>query len=363
MKKIVFVHLLNDYSGSPKVLSQVIKACDSNKYEIELYTGKSSNGFLTNCTSNHHSYFYNRFNNKIGTLFSFVTSQKHLFFKLLKYRNQDVTIYVNTMLPFGAGLFGKFFNKKVIYHIHETSINPEVLKRFLRFIVQKTASKIVFVSKSVQELEGFKNIEQLHIYNAVSADFTLKSLKHQYNSEQDNGKFNVLMACSLKAYKGVNEFIEIANKCTSFSNISFTLVLNDTQKEIDSYFSNSLIPANITMLDAQKDLHSIYQKASLVLNLSRIDQWIETFGLTIIEAMSYGIPVIVPSVGGPTEIVTNGVDGFTISSYETDIIAQKIQEFSLDKTKCDEFSLNARKRSMDFNENDFKRKILTVLND
>ncbi len=45
MKKIVFVHLLNDYSGSPKVLSQVIRVGQNSGYEVDLYTGRSEDGF------------------------------------------------------------------------------------------------------------------------------------------------------------------------------------------------------------------------------------------------------------------------------------------------------------------------------
>lgn len=363
MRKIIFVHLLNDYSGSPKVLSQLINAAQNNGREIALLTGKSSAGFLSNLTKKHHFYFYKRFNNKIGTLFSFVASQIHLFFKLLWYRKQNIIIYVNTMLPFGAALFGKFFNKPVYYHIHETSISPASLKQFLRFMVQITASKIVFVSNAVKNIEPFKNIEQQVIYNAVSEDFSKKALVQPYQVKQDHDKFNVLMVCSLKAYKGVDEFIEIAKKCMAFKEITFTLVLNVAQIEIDNYFLSSTIPTNVMIKATQKDLHPFYQNASLVLNLSRIDQWVETFGLTIIEAMSYGIPVIVPPVGGPSEIVTDGVEGYLVSSYDVKTIAQKIIALSKNEKLCLSLSKNARQRSLDFSEEVFNKEILNVLND
>ena len=363
MKKLIFVHLLNDYSGSPKVLSQVIQACEQQGMDIELFTGKSTKGFLTNSTKHHQFYFYKRFENKIGTLFSFITSQVHLFFKLLPYRNQDTSIYINTMLPFGAALFGKFFNKPVYYHIHETSISPAILKRFLRFMVQKTASKIVFVSNSVKNLESFKTIEQRVIYNALSEDFIQKAMKHRYQVKQDTGTFNVLMVCSLKAYKGVDEFMEIAKQCLSQDGISFTLVLNVNQQDIDSYFGARAIPNNVTIKAAQNDLHAFYQKASLTLNLSRIDQWVETFGLTIVEAMAYGVPVIVPPVGGPSELVTDGKEGYLMSSYETEAIANKIIELSTNETTCLALSKQALTRSKDFKEDTFNTNILNLLND
>ena len=154
VKKIVFIHLLNDYSGSPKVLSQVIKACQKNGYETELYTGQGEDGFLSNITDKHYFYFYKRFENKYFTLVTYLLSQLSLFFKLFSYRNQEAVIYINTMLPFGAALAGKLTGQPIFYHIHETSLQPLILKRFLRFIVQITAKKVIFVSQFVQQIRS-----------------------------------------------------------------------------------------------------------------------------------------------------------------------------------------------------------------
>ena len=171
------------------------------------------------------------------------------------------------------------------------------------------------------------------------------------------------MICSLKAYKGIDEFVKIAGLCASHDSLKFTLILNAAQNEIDNYFIKSALPDNLTIMATQKDLHTYYKNASLVLNLSRVDQWVETFGLTILEAMSYGIPVIVPPVGGPAEIVTDGKEGYLISSYEVNTIAKKIVELSKNRDKCLELSKNARKRSLDFSEDTFNKKILKVFHD
>ena len=57
-----------------------------------------------------------------------------------------------------------------------------------------------------------------------------------------------------------------------------------------------------THCDIQRVLLS---KASVCLNLSQQPDWVETFGLTIWEALTQGTPVIVPDVGGPLEIIDN----------------------------------------------------------
>jgi glycosyltransferase involved in cell wall biosynthesis len=360
MKKIIFIHLLNDFSGSPKVLSQVIQAVHKKGMALELYTGKSESGFLSGLTANHYHYFYKRSENKWMTLLTFMSSQMILFIKLLKYMNKDVQIYVNTMLPFGAALAGFVMRKPVIYHVHEISLTPLALKHFLRAIIRLTAKKIIFVSKSVKSSEQFSGKKEYVVYNALSDSFVNNTLNKKNIKTKDD--FNVLMLASLKAYKGVQEFVEIAKLLESNTHISFTLVINATQSDVHVYFRDKNITHNVTIFSSQSDVIPFYNKASMVLNLSHVDAWIETFGLTILEAMAFGIPVIVPPIGGPAEIVTNGIEGYLISSNEINSIAEKIKELSLNKVKWTELSKNALKRSKDFNEIIFNKKIIEILN-
>lgn len=360
-KKIVFVHLLNDYSGSPKVLSQIINIAQKNNIDYELLVGdENAEGFLSPFKS--QSYCYKRSNYRILTLFSYLFSQIVLFLKILKYRDQDITIYINTMLPFGAALAGKLIKKKIIYHIHEASIAPKLLKRFLRLIIQKTTSKVFFVSNIFMEQESFSNIEQKVIYNSLPLQFTEISESFTYSFDEDN--FNVLMVCSMKKYKGIFEFIKIASACSEEKHINFTLILNvKTDDEISRYFEEIRIPENITILNAQKNIIPYYKQAHLLLNLSRVDECVETFGLTIIEAMAFGIPVIVPPIGGPAEIITDEQEGYQISSYDINEISQKIISLSKDREKCIQLSRNARIRSNFFSEEKFEEEILSGLVD
>lgn len=46
-EKIVFITFLNDYSGSPNILSVVIKGLSAKGYTIDIFTNRSE-GFLSN---------------------------------------------------------------------------------------------------------------------------------------------------------------------------------------------------------------------------------------------------------------------------------------------------------------------------
>lgn len=76
--------------------------------------------------------------------------------------------------------------------------------------------------------------------------------------------------------------------------------------------------------------------------------------------MAYGVPVIVPPVGGPAEIVNHDVNGFLISAYDTGAISGKIKSLALDADACLALSQQARKRAADFKQQNYDKRILEV---
>nr|WP_241148523.1 glycosyltransferase [Bacteroides sp. An269] len=69
----------------------------------------------------------------------------------------------------------------------------------------------------------------------------------------------------------------------------------------------------------------------MALNLTDPRKAIETFGLTALEAMSAGLPVIVPTVGGIAELVEDSVNGYKIDVRDLDVIADRINSMLGDK--------------------------------
>jgi glycosyltransferase involved in cell wall biosynthesis len=306
-KKIVCVHLLNDYSGSPLVFAEAIKGLINSGHEIDLYTCGNSKGFLSELKVNKFSFWYKFYSQKYIRLGAFAVSQIILFFRLLKYTNQQVDIYINTLLPCGAALAGKLTGKKVVYHLHETSINPPQFKKFLQRIAESSANTAIYVSQFLMKTEPLRGVQGSVVHNALPDEFVSKASEYRLHKTFHHNKFTVLMLCSLKTYKGVDDFVDLAER---MPHISFELVLNTTAENISSFFSKRTLPSNLILHAATNNVHPFYEKADLVLNLSHPDQWIETFGMTILEAMCYGIPVIAPPVGGVTEIVQPNINGF-----------------------------------------------------
>ena len=212
--KIIFIHLLNDFSGSPKVLSQLINGISNSDFEYKIITSQSESGFLSKHNKKHIIFYdYHHHGNKLITLFRYLQSQIKVFTLLFPLRkDKDIVIYINTLLPFGAAIFGKIYSKPVIYHIHEVSITPSILKSFLLMVLKKTASKIIYVSRYLKEEYNISSIKSEIISNSIPTDFLLKANHTPYSGFSKNGVFRILMICSLKKYKGILEFITIAKK-------------------------------------------------------------------------------------------------------------------------------------------------------
>lgn len=343
--KVVFAHLLNDYSGSPLILSSIIKAVREEGYEADLFTCGGSEGFLSNLEVNYYHFPYRFFNNKYVRLAAFMSSQMILFFKVFwRYRSEkDVVFYINTLLPFGMALAGRILNKRVVYHVHETSMKPPAFKTLLKTLAEKTATTAIYVSNDLMQKEALPNVEGKVVYNGLSNDFLAKAKDGKPVKTDD--EFRILMLCSLKDYKGVPEFVELAKRLPAYK---FELVVNATNEAIKDYFGQVPDYPNLTIFPVQSNVHPFYQRADLVLNLSHPETWVETFGMTILEAMHYGIPCIVPPVGGPIELIDDGVQGYQIDQRNIDEVEEKIKLIATDNALYAALSKQAFLKSKQF---------------
>ncbi|WP_312342518.1 glycosyltransferase family 4 protein [Chryseobacterium binzhouense] len=355
MKRIVSVHLLNDYSGSPKVLMQLLKSWTKNGMDVHLFTSGGRKGFLSDIPNvKNHLFWYRFSSNALIRIVNFFLSQFFLMIKLLFFLKKDDIVYINTVLPFGAAIAGKLRGCKIIYHIHETSVKPKIFKNFLFGTAKMTADKIVFVSEYLLKQESLIKNQEL-LYNVLESDFAEKA---DLSRNLKKGIHVVLMICSLKFYKGIDEFLELAKRNSSYI---FKLVVNATEQEIQEYFKDKEIPELLIIYPTQTDTHPFYQEASIILNLSHPDLWVETFGLTILEGIRYGLPAIVAPVGGVTELVENNKNGFLIDSKNTDELSEKLNYILNNPSVYQSFSEVSYEKSLLFSEVYFEKKALDII--
>jgi glycosyltransferase involved in cell wall biosynthesis len=363
---IVFAHLLNDSSGSPRVLQSAITVlADADRKQV-LYIGSDGTGTLSGCGIPIRKYWYRRTFWRVLTLVTYLVSQMLLLARLLLDRDIDrkAVVYVNTLLPFGAALYGWLTRRKVLYHVHEISVTPAPLRWVLVGIARLTSSYNLYVSNAHQSALPILGVSFQRIYNALDPKFVEQANSWEYEPRR-NGVFRILMIASLRDYKGVPELLKLVARLSDLDDLVFELLVNDGEEDIRRYFTRRGLPANLTVHPRVTDTTLFYQRASLLLNLSRVDQWMETFGMTVLEAMAYGIPVIVPPVGGPTELVQENVQGYLVDSRDGELLASTVLRLSGNPELCRALSKNCRLQSENFSQEQFAtalRKVLKEIN-
>ncbi|MBD2167169.1 glycosyltransferase family 4 protein [Calothrix membranacea FACHB-236] len=87
----------------------------------------------------------------------------------------------------------------------------------------------------------------------------------------------------------------------------------------------------------------------------------EPFGIVIIEAMALGKPVVAGDAGGPTEIITDGVNGLLTPYGDADALAIAILRYLDDPEFSATVGVAARQRALDFSTQRYAQNFINTV--
>lgn len=349
--RVLAFHLFNDYSGSPRVLASALTALHQSGAAIDLFT--SEGGVLDGVASlpgvNFHPIKYRFSERGIVTIARLLRAQMVAFRKLLATpRRSDDVVYVNTILPFGAAIAARLTGRRLIYHYHENAYAKGRVYRALAVMMQRLAHRIICVS-DFQASRIARTTGVTVIPNSVAA-----SLAAQLHPDPEAAitRRKVLMLSSLKEYKGTRELFRLA---ATLPDVNFEVVINDSEENIQDWMTRNELtaPSNLKLSPGSNNISTFYNRASIVLNLTNPEMAVETFGLTAAEAMTAGLPCVVPVTGGIADLVTDGVNGFRIDVKELPRIADTIHHILDDKELYLRLAQGALAKAPEFEEGRF----------
>lgn len=351
--KIIAIHLNNDRSGSAMVFRQSLEALSDKNLQIHLITNrtKDTQGFLSGIPGVQYHYInYSQRGNKWRTLFSFLLAQLLIFAKIMRLYEPGDKVYINTLEPFGAAIASRLKQAPIIYHIHETAVQPAILRSVMVKTAQRLATHVVFASRFVQSQFNFQMSEKHVVHSCLPESFLHNAI---INSNRGARK-TALMVTDLEGENGIPELLELA---AVMPRMKFELVLNASLTEINRYMDPFFIPDNVTVFDTQLDMHPFYQRAAVVLNLSQGHLEQETFDISILQAMSYGRPVIVPLAGGANELVAHGWNGYRISGHYIDQVRKHVEQLISNKPLYADMSCAAQLVASQFKPQYFRQQV------
>ncbi len=160
-----------------------------------------------------------------------------------------------------------------------------------------------------------------------------------------------LMVCRLDEMKGIEIVIQACNRLRMPLKI---VGIGSDEKYV--YHLHKIAGSTIEFLGFRSDLeiHNLYENTIAFLFATRA----EDFGVSPVEAMAHGVPVIAFYGGGAKETVVEGKTGSFYYEYTLESLAETIRKFSPDSYDPRALYLQATK----FSEERFHKQIRLLIN-
>ena len=218
----------------------------------------------------------------------------------------------------------------------EQSDGVTAVSNFLR---DKTLSNYK-VNKDIEVIPNFINIEK---YNRLDNDTTNCFRK---NFAPGNEKI-LIHTSNFRPLKRVQDVIEVFAKVNKEVPSRLMLIGDGPERSDCERLCRDLDIINLVKFMGKQD--AIVELLSIA-DLFIMPSQSESFGLSALEAMSCGVPVISTSVGGLPELNIHGDTGFIAEIGDTDRMAKYAIDLLTNEKKYELFQTNARNRAIDFSD-------------
>lgn len=267
-----------------------------------------------------------RLNQKIAVTFQGVDIQKEKkinygyrfnkkYEEILKTSLDNVDIFLSISENIKKDLLSLKVDIKKIFNIS----NSVYLKKFEKYKKKKNNElKFITVGRYAEKKKGYDKVEK------IAKGLIKKKIKFKW----------ILVGKNIS---------ELKKKKLIYKNKENFFLVKNIENIYESYFPNS-------------KLIKLYKSADLYLNLSRV----ESFGITFVEALASGLPVISFNTKGANEIIRNNYNGIIIKNYKNKSYVNKISEISKNKILLNALKSNTLKSVKRYDLDQVSKKVLKI---
>ncbi len=246
---------------------------------------------------------------------------------------------------FWVVFWGKVFRKKTIVSFYGTDANDtsgSFKTFFLKKYTFKNASSMITISEYTKQATLMKyglNEKSIKvIYPVVPSSLLYQNqgddqeIRKTYNLSDSD--FVIVSVCRLVKRKGVEFLIQAISKIKD-QNIHLFVIGNGKEKDgLVKLVSDLGLEKTVHILGKVKDIVPFYKIANVSTLVSYTlpdDGDFEGLGLVLLEAQSYGVPVIGSRSGGIPEAFEDKVTGIVVEPRNVDEIANAILKMKNDR--------------------------------
>jgi glycosyltransferase involved in cell wall biosynthesis len=286
----------------------------------------------------------------LATYLTFLKFQIFAFFTLVSgsLSGKFSLVYVNTLLPISAVIAGYFARITVVTHIHEMRVRPRMLDFLAKLLAARCSGISIFVSNAhLKHFRGPVCRNSAIVFNGVK----FREDSERACWERKNRRSSALrigLVANFAAYKGIKEYLKIAVLLEGNPEFKFYLVTNASESVVCNEFLAGRVPAGLTVMGQGGDLSKFYSSIDVIVNTSVPSLVIETFGMSLLEGMSYGCVPIAPIIGGPLDFIKHGENGFICDSSDATSFSDVLSKLAKHNGLFLEISAAARLTAEEF---------------
>lgn len=347
--KILFIDFTSFYGGGQKFILTASKLLN-NQFDF-FYTISSEKLFLELNTKNSilisNKIFYsiesiriiNKFIIKNNIEFVILNGNRPIYFSFLitnkaikiAYKHTSNNAYINNVSKFFGPIFLNFnylFCSKIVL-LYQNSIKEVYFNKYKVKVIPNPIENEVFCQKNTSTL---------------------------------NSTIKLLTISRLDPNKGIYWLLNAYKILKNSSLLKFELIIagdGPESEKLSKYIQDNKIK-DVNLIGFIEDVTVLLESADIFILPSKF----ESLPLSIIEALSFGLPIIATNTGGINELVLNNKNGFLVNYNDTKNLINSIKLLLNDEKLRQQFSIESSHNYMNnfsnrsFMEN-FKKLILT----
>lgn len=261
----------------------------------------------------------------------------------------------------------KIFRKKILLHFHNKGVEKgtkanKINYYLYKFVLGGKKTRIVLLSPNLySDIKQY--VDQKRVYYCANG---INPCNGTLSEKKVTSPVRILFLSNMMVAKGVFVLLEACSQLKN-KNISFEChFVGDWLDITESSFLEKVKELNLSdyvfahgkKYDQEKNVY--YQQTDIFV----FPTLNEAFGLVLLEAMQYELPVVASDEGGIPDIVVDSKTGYIVPKNDPNELAGKLVSLINDPTLRQSMGLAGRKRfEENFTINQFEERMVRIMSE
>ncbi len=362
--RILFLHDITDLSGGEILLRDIILGLPADQFKAIVVLPHE--GILPQTLRDKGvdvrlvDFLWHGPIDKLTKLITTVFTLRHMI-----QREHVALIHANDFRPaLLAGLAAMGTKARVVWMVHGTWYTPN---RFpTKLLLRHLVARFICVSDAVHRLfQNFPPAQSILTHPGVDTDY----FQPTPQPEQKGTAIRLLCIGRFNPSKGFHLLLAAMETLLQQQlDVKLTLIGSRFDNETAAYeqqiraqiAASKQLQRHVTLAPPTPDIKAVYQTHDILVSAATH----EPFGLTLIEAMACGLPVVAARSGGPEEIVVQDQSGLLVEPNNPNALAVALLQLVLNPEQRLRFGLAGRARVIDhFRQQCFIQNMINIYQD